>query len=197
MIVRKLDATYWILGILKVLCWLVLPAVLLICKFATVCDTETGSKLTINACTYIGLFFVFILAKKLLLKNFLVSLNGRIINYETILGTETDQAKLETTQKGLGKMYAIRNIMNCVPVIIMLLLLAELFKAIQNGLITLYVLCMWSVIFYFIGLVFAILQDKSIKSKNYITTAEISSTVEPMASQPKKIKKSKSDDIGW
>jgi hypothetical protein len=109
---------------------------------------------------------IYVIIKKVMLKNYLVTLNGKIINYTTNLEIETDQTKIPLIERALGKCLMIRDSFTALPIIIVLGLVITLCKAMENDLITLSIVIGLSILSYILGYICMLVQASNIRSRN-------------------------------
>lgn len=161
----KKDKKYWALEIAQLIFFLIIPIVLFIWKCTTI-QNAGGTRFIINCSGFIAAIIIFIVFKKIILKKYLLDLNGKIVNYTTQIETETDQTKIPLIEKALSRCLMIRDLFIVTPVLIALGLLLVVIKAIEQQMITLYSVIGFCVISYIIGFICMLFQSYSIKSKN-------------------------------
>jgi len=162
----KKTVLWWITEILKWVFFAGFPIALFLWKCTSIGDTEGSTKFILGVSGYIVALIVYIIIKKVLLKNYIIGLNGKIINFTTSLEIETDPVKMTLIEKALAKALIIRESFTVIPIIIIFGLLVTLCKALETDLITLAsvigVLCLSCIA----GFICMIIQSANVKSKN-------------------------------
>lgn len=162
----KKDKVYITLEIAKWFFFLGLPLALFIWKCTTLGNTEGGTKFIVGCGGYIVCIIIYIIFRKVIMKNYLNDLNGKIINFTTQLETETDSEKITLIEKALRKCLIIRDIFNVLPVIIGCALILLIVKSIEKDIITLYSVVGLITVSCLMGFICGLVQDANIKSKN-------------------------------
>lgn len=162
----KKDKLYITLEVAKWFFFLGIPIALFIWKCTTLGQTPGGTKFIIGVSGYIVCIILYILFKKLIMKNYIRDLNGKIVNYTTQLETETDEEKITLIEKALRKCLVIRDVFNVIPLIIAFALILVIIKNVEKDIITLYSVLGFITISCLCGFLCNVLQDAKIKSKN-------------------------------
>jgi len=142
------------------------PIALFLWKCTSIGITDGGSKFIFGCSGYIMALIIYVIIKKVMLKNYLVTLNGKIINYTTNLEIETDQTKIPLIERALGKCLMIRDSFTALPIIIVLGLVITLCKAMESDLITLSIVIGLSILSYILGYICMLVQASNIRSRN-------------------------------
>lgn len=162
----KKDKTYWILEALKILFFAVIPIALFIMKCTTLNQQQGGTKFIIGCSGYIVALILYFVIKKIVLKRYLSQIDGKIVNYETQIETETDQEKITLIENALRKCLIIKTIFTVIPVIILLGLLLMIVKGLEKDLLTLYSVIGFIALSICAGFICEIIQDANVKSKH-------------------------------
>lgn len=162
----KKDITFILLEIAKWLFFLVIPVAVFIWKCTTLGAVEGGTKFIASCSGYIVLLIVFLVFKKVIMKNYIADLRGKIVNYTTQIETETEEQKITLIEKALRKCLLIRDCFTVAPVVIVCGLLLYIIRAIEYDIVTLYSVVGLIAISYALGFVFMLFQSANVKSKN-------------------------------
>lgn len=162
----KKDLTFIFLEIAKWLFFLVIPIAVFIWKCTTIAAVESGTNFIISCSGYIALLLVYLVFKKVIMKNYIADLRGKIVNYTTQIETEIDEQKITLIEKALRKCLLIRDCFTVAPIIIVCGLLLYVIRAIEYDIVTLYSVVGLIAISYALGFVFMLFQSANVKSKN-------------------------------
>lgn len=162
----KKDKTFIFLEIAKWLFFLVLPLGVFVWKCTTLGEVEGGTKFIISCSGYVALLLIYIVLKKVIMKNYIANLNGKIVNFTTQLETEIDEQKIPLIEQALRRCLLIRDCFTVAPIIIVCGLLLYVIRAIEYGIVTLYSVVGLIAISYALGFVFMLFQSANVKSKN-------------------------------
>lgn len=164
----KKDKIYIITEIAKWVFFLGVPLILFFWKCTTIFGQKGGATFIIGCSGYIAGLLIYLCAKKFMFKNYFANLNGKIVNYETALETETDTAKITLIENAIRKTTIIRDCFTVIPTLLILGLALTLIKAMESGLVTLFSVVGLSTISYLLGYICMLIQNKNIKSKNRV-----------------------------
>lgn len=154
-----------LLTVLEYIFFIGVPIGLFIWKCTTIGAEKSGTKFIVGAFSYIILFFVVIIIKKTVFKNFIADMKIKIANFQTELAIETDPEKAKHIEKGLHKYTIIRDLLDVLPFIIIIAFITWVVAALENDIITLKNVLALMILSVVIGYVCRIIKHATEKSK--------------------------------
>lgn len=153
-------------NVLQLVCYGVVPLVLIILTYGNIGNTAEAVGFKIAAPGIILLILAFVCFKKLFINRKLADAHAQLNQLKADLKVKVDAAEVTNIESAIKNLGTLEVILNAVVPVLMLLLLILCCKVMEAQLVKLSGTCGFILISYFIGTVFAVLDAREVKSKH-------------------------------